>query len=133
MLPLPQVECQIRHYFVPGLYAREITLPAGTVITGAIHKTENLVELSKGRVRVITDEGTEEKVAPCKFIVKPGQKNGVLALEESVWTNYHHNPTNETDHEKLAELFTHSKASELLGGADNAQLLANGGKIEVLT
>lgn len=133
MLGLPQVECQIRHYFAPGLYAREITIEAGTVVTGAIHKTENLVCVSLGRLRVVTEDGAVEVSAGETFTCKQGMKNAVVALEKSRWTNFFHNPTNETDVDKLVEVFTHSKASDLLGGSTNKQLLANGGVQEQLT
>jgi hypothetical protein len=50
-------------------------------------------------------------------------KNAAYALEDSVWTNFF--PTEETDTDVLVELLTESKASELLGGKDNKQLIAN--------
>lgn len=122
MCNMPQVDCPVRHYFAPGMYAREITIPKGTVLTGAIHKTENLVVLSKGTLRLVTDTGTVDITAPHAMTCQPGAKNAALALEDAVWTNFF--PTTETDLEKLAELLTESKASELLGGASNKQLLA---------
>lgn len=124
MLTLPQAECPVRHYFAPGLYAREMTIPAGTVVTGAVHKTENLIVVSMGRLRIVTEDGTREVQAGDTLICKAGMKNAVVALEDSRWTNFLANPDNETDVDKLVEVFTHSKASELLGGADNPQLLA---------
>ena len=54
---------------------------------------------------------------------KPGAKNAALALEDSVWTNFF--ATEETDQDKLVELLTESKASDLLGGDTNQQLAAN--------
>jgi len=122
---VPQVDCPVREYFAPGVYAREITLPAGTVLVGAVHKVENLAILSKGRLILATDNGPIEISAPYTLTVKPGAKNAATALEDSVWTNFLPNPTNETDPEKLVEMFTESKACELLGGSQNAQLLAN--------
>lgn len=122
MLSVPQVDCPVRHYFAPGLYAREIRIPKGTVLTGAIHKTENLVVLSAGRLRLVTDDGTIEIAAPHTMTCKPGMKNAALALEDSVWTNFF--PTTETDTDKLVELLTESKASDLLGGSTNQQLAA---------
>lgn len=122
MYEMPQAECPVRHYFAPGMYAREITIPKGVTLVGAIHKTENLVVLSKGKLELVTEDGTRTVEAPCTLTVKAGAKNAALALEESVWTNFF--PTTETDLDKLAELLTHSKASELLGGAENKQLLA---------
>ena len=118
---VPQVDCPIRHYFAPGMYAREITIPKGTVLTGAVHKTENLVVLSKGSLRLVTNTGTVDITAPSTLTCLPGTKNAAYALEDSVWTNFF--PTTETDLEKLAELLTESKAEELLGGALNKQLL----------
>lgn len=122
---MPQVDCPVREYFAPGVYAREITLPAGTVLVGAVHKVENLAILSKGRLVLATDNGPIEISAPYTLTVKPGAKNAATALEDSVWTNFLPNPTNETDQEKLVEMFTESKACELLGGSENKQLLAN--------
>ena len=123
-LGVPQVDCPVQHYFAPGLFAREISIPAGTVVVGAMHKTQNIVIVSKGRLRMVTDGGVKEVCAGETFIVQPGVKNAVVAIEDSRWTNIMHNPGNETDIEVLAEVFTHSKACELLGGSQNKQLLA---------
>jgi hypothetical protein len=119
----PQVECPVRHYFIPGMYAREITIPAKTIITGAVHKQESIVVLSAGRMRLATEDGELEIRAPFTMTVMPGAKNLAVALEDCVWTNFF--ATDETDLDKLAELLTESKASELLGGRDNVQLLNN--------
>lgn len=132
MYALPQVDCPVRHYFAPGMYAREITISKGKTIVGAIHKTENLAILSKGKLELVTDAGTVTIEAPWTGTVKAGAKNAAIALEDSVWTNFLPNPDNETDTDKLVEVFTHSKASELLGGKDNPQLLANA-KLKELT
>jgi hypothetical protein len=121
----PQVDCPVREYFCPGIYAREMSIPAGTVLVGAVHKVENLAILSKGRLILATDSGPLEISAPHTLTVKPGAKNAATALEDSVWTNFLPNPTNETDQEKLVEMFTESKACELLGGSENRQLLEN--------
>lgn len=119
----PQVDCPTRWYFAPGMAAREIRIPAGTVLTGAVHKTENLAVLSAGRLRLVTETGTVEISAPHTLTVKPGQKNAAYAIKDAVWTNFF--PTDETDPDKLVELLTESKATELLGGPDNVQLIHN--------
>lgn len=128
MRVLPPADCPIRHYFAPGMYAREITIPKGVTLVGAIHKTENLVVLSKGKLQLVTEEGTVVVEAPATLTCKAGAKNAALALEDSVWTNFLPNPDNVTDTDKLVEVFTHSKASELLGGKDNPQALAYAAK-----
>ena len=124
MLGVVQVDCPVKHYFAPGMYAREMTIPAGTVVTGAVHKTENLIVVSLGRLQIVTEDGTREVVAGDTITCKAGMKNAVYALENSRWTNFLPNPTNETSTDRLTEMFTESKASELLGCADNKQLLA---------
>lgn len=123
LLEVPQVDCPIRHHFAPGVYAREITIPKGTVLVGAVHKRDNLVVLSSGRLRLVTDDGTIEISAPHTRICKAGAKNAAVALEDSVWTNFF--ATDETDTDKLVELLTESTADELIGGANNPQLIAN--------
>lgn len=125
MLALPQADCPVRHYFAPGLYAREMTIPKGVTVTGAVHKIEHLIVVSMGRLRVSTEGGWCDVAAGETITCKPGMKNAVFALEDSRWTNFLPNPDNLSDADKLTELFTESKACELLGGADNKQLLAN--------
>lgn len=115
LLTMPQVDCPVRNVFADGLYAREMTLPAGTVITGAVHKTEHITVISKGRVLVLRPEGPEEFAAPAIFISKPGVKNAVHALEDTVWTTFHPNADNEQSIDVLVERYTTSKNSDLLG------------------
>lgn len=123
LINTPQIDCPVRHHFAPGVYAREITIPKGTVLVGAVHKRDNLVVLSAGRLRLVTDDGTIEIAAPHTRMCKAGAKNAAVALEDSVWTNFF--ATDETDTDKLVELLTDSTADELLGGANNKQLAAN--------
>jgi hypothetical protein len=123
LLEVPQVDCPVRHHFAPGIYAREITIPKGTVLTGAVHKTQNLAVLSSGKLQLVTDDDTTIITAPHILTVMPGMKNAAYALEDSVWTNFF--PTEETNTDILVELLTESKATDLIGGSDNKQLVAN--------
>lgn len=124
MMGMPQAHCPVRHYFAPGLYAREMSIAAGVTVTGAIHKTENLIAVTMGRLLMVTEDGAKEVCAGDVLICPAGRKNAVTALEDSRWVNFMANPGNETDTDKLVEVFTESKASELLGGSDNPQLAA---------
>lgn len=125
MLALPQVDCPVRNYFAPGVYAREITIPAGVCLVGVEHKTDNLVVLSAGRLLLSTEAGPVEIEAPHTLMCKAGSKNAAVAIETAVWTNFFPNPDNETNVDKLVEVFTYAKASDLLGGTTNRQLSAN--------
>ena len=118
-----QVDCPVKHYFAPGVYAREITIPAGTALIGAMHKTQNLVILSKGKLRLATENGPITISAPHTLTVMPGKQNAAVALEDSVWTNFF--ATTETDLEKLVEILSESTADQIIGGAKNQQMLDN--------
>lgn len=92
--------CPVKHHFAPGAYGREMTLPAGLVVVGKIHKHAHINVISKGRVQVFTEQdGVLELAAPCTFVSHPGTKRVVHVLEETVWTTMH--VTDKTD---LAEI-----------------------------
>jgi hypothetical protein len=120
---LPQVECPVWHHFAPGLYARKMLIRKGTVLTGAVHKTEHLCIIS-GDIEVSTDDGMK-RITDAHAIIasKPGAKRAGYAHEDTYWTTVH--ATDETDLDKLVEELTESTAQELLGGAENKQLKAN--------
>ena len=122
MQGLPPAFLPIKHYFANGMYAREMTMPAGAIVTGAIHKTTHFCILSQGRVHVMSEDGIEELVAPAIIISQPGTKRAIHALEDTVWTNIH--ATNETDLDKLVEELTESTVDQLQGGGNNKQELA---------
>jgi hypothetical protein len=110
MLREPQVEIEPVHHFAQGLYAREITIKAGTLLTGKIHRTEHLNIISKGRIVVLTEDGMREVAAPFTMISRPGTKRVGFALEDTVWTTIH--ATTETDLAKLElELIAPTRAA----------------------
>lgn len=118
---LPQVDCPTRNHFAPGIYAREMLVPAGVTATGAVHKTEHMTILV-GHCVLTTEEGPKEFKGHHTIVSKPGIKRAIYAIADTYVTTIH--ATNETDEEKLVELLTESTKTELLGGPKNAQLLA---------
>ena len=98
-----QMELQPTHYFSKGIYARELFIPAGVILTGKIHKTEHINIISQGDISVLTEEGIQRIRAPFTMVVKPGIKRVGFTHEDTVWTTIH--ATEETDLDKLeAEL-----------------------------
>lgn len=89
MLELPQLEIKTTHHLAEGLYAREIFIPAGTLLTGKVHKCEHLNIVSKGRIKVWTEDGIKEVCAPFTMVSRPGTKRVGLALEDTIWTTIH--------------------------------------------
>ena len=101
MLQLPQVQCDVLHRFAPGLYIRELSLPAGTLVVGHHHRDEHLNVLLKGKVTLLNDDGTTSTLqGPMMFVAKPGRKVAYIE-EDMVWQNIY--ATTETDVEKLEE------------------------------
>lgn len=101
MRGLTQIDCPLKHHFAPGNYAREILLPAGSLVVGKIHKHAHINVISKGSVTVFTESGSLDLKAPATFVSEVGTKRAVLAHEDTVWTTIH--PTDETDLEKIEE------------------------------
>ncbi len=94
-----QVEIKPVHYFAKGLYAREIFIPKGVLLTGKIHRTEHLNIISKGDISVVTETGTKRIKAPFTMVSQPGTKRVGYAHEDTVWTTIHN--IDETDLEKI--------------------------------
>lgn len=89
----------MRHHFSKGIYAREMFIPAGTVLTGKIHRHEHLNIISAGDISVLTEEGPKRIVAPYTVVSPPGTKRLGYAHTDTVWTTIH--ATHETNLELL--------------------------------
>jgi hypothetical protein len=87
ILGCPQTETPTRHFFAPGLYAREMFIPAGTVLTGAVHKTEHLVQFD-GDITVLTDGGMQRLTGRHTFVSKPGIKRVGYAHADTWCTGF---------------------------------------------
>lgn len=109
MLQQPQASCPVTHHFGPGVYMREVRIPAGTLAIGHHQNFEHMNVMLKGRVTVLDDNGmATELVAPLTYVGKPGRKIGFIH-EDVVWLNIY--STTETDVEKLeATLITKSQS-----------------------
>ena len=113
----------VRHFFAPGVYARELTIPAGVLLTGKIHKTEHLNIISQGVIVVVSPEGRKIIEAPHTMVSKPGAKRVGYALEDTVWTTIH--VTEETDLDIIEEQViakTFEEVDALLGQDKKAML-----------
>ena len=91
----------IKHTFADGVYIRQMDMAKGTVVVGAIHKHLHVWFLLTGDVTVATEDTTEDYIAPCYVISKPGVKRVILANEDSIFVNIHKNPSNTKDLDKL--------------------------------
>lgn len=81
---------ELTHRFTPGLYIREIFVPAGTLVVTKIHKTEHPFVISQGRVSIWTETGGVERFqAPHCGITKPGTRRLIYHHEDTVLTTFH--------------------------------------------
>lgn len=109
LLDLPQVECPVVHHFGPGIYIREVTLPAGTLAIGHAQRFEHLNIMLTGAVAMVGDDGqTKVLRAPMIFVGKPGRKLGYV-LETCIWQNVY--ATDEQDIDKLESMFLDKSAT----------------------
>ena len=91
----------IKHYFMDGVYIREMTMKKGVAVIGAIHKHLHMCFLLTCRITVVNEEETIDHIAPCFIISKPGVKRVLYAHEDSMWFNTHKNPSNIKDVKQL--------------------------------
>lgn len=102
MLQMQQAPCPVSHHFGPGVYIRELTIPAGTIAVGHRQRFEHLNILLRGRIAMLSETGVVNVLtAPMIFVGQPGKKCG-QALEDVVWLNVF--STEERDIEKLEEM-----------------------------
>lgn len=123
MLKREQVVIPVKHFFSPGVYAREITIPADTVLTGRIHKYEQLNILSGGEMSVLTDDGMKRVSAPFTVVSPPGTKRIAYAHTECTWTTIL--ATEEKDPDAIEATFTVATEQEFIEFVQSQQLLGS--------
>mgnify|MGYP007100086479 CR=1 FL=1 len=93
---LALANCPVTHRFTPGLYIREIFMPAGSLIVSKIHLTEHPYMVMWGKVSVWTDdEGEVEIEAPFTGTTMAGTRRVLFCHTDVLWTTCHLNPDNE--------------------------------------
>lgn len=102
---LPKVPCPVSHFFAPGIYVREMLIPAGTIVIGQYHKDEHLCNLLSGIIVLYKEDQKPKKLmAQQTFISGPGHKIG-FALTDVKFQNCYPNPDNIRDQDLLKKLF----------------------------
>jgi hypothetical protein len=119
-LKKPQVELKVFHHFSKGVYARELHIPAGMEVTGAIHKHSNMNTLSMGSMLLVMEDGLYYVKAPYTVASPSGTKRAALSLTDCVWTTYF--GTDETDPEKILREFTTNDEQQYLAMSKNLTL-----------
>lgn len=94
----PVVDMPVIHKFTPGLYIREIFMPAGTMLTSKIHKTEHpYVVLEGSAVVYIPGQDVEYLDAGHNGITKANTRRALYIEEDCRWVTFH--PLSEKEEE----------------------------------
>lgn len=83
------VEMPLTHRFTDGMYIREIFMPAGSILTSKIHKTNHPFVVSKGKCIVYDGNKLETITAPHTGITEPNTRRLLYIEEDTIWTTFH--------------------------------------------
>lgn len=76
----------LNHYFIDGVYARELFIPKGTVIISKLHKLDRICIISKGDVTFTTEAGTQRVKGPYTAVFPSGSHLALYTHEDTLWT-----------------------------------------------
>lgn len=76
------------HHFNAGVYQRGMVIPAGVVVTGAVHLYDSLLTVVKGECLFVGEGEPVRAVAPFAVINGPGTKRAVYAVTDCVLIGY---------------------------------------------
>ena len=121
LLKFPQIAIEPAHHFAEGVYAREILIPAGALLTGKIHRTDTLNVVTKGEMSVWTQDGFRRVKAPCTFTSRAGLKRIGIAHTDTQWIAINANPDNCREIARLDEILLSETRAKTLAttGAQN--------------
>jgi hypothetical protein len=105
--------CPLKHHFSPGVYMREIFIPKGTILTGALHVKKHQVIMGYGKIAVFTEMYSKIFEGYNVFESMIGEKRVGIALEDTMWTTIHPNPNNYDDPELLKHSFAKWNKSDI--------------------
>lgn len=121
---LPRVEIPVLHDFCKGIYARTIVIPAGTVLTGAVHKDECFFLVRNGAILITTDKEPIKAETGFMSITKPDTKRAGFALVDTMITTFHSNPDELRDPQEIWDTFTIPGPDNLLEALAQKELEA---------
>lgn len=88
----PQIDCPVKHFFMPKLYIRTIIMKAGIVAISKIHNSYHPYRVIKGKYAVYNSEDNFLGVieAPYLGVTKPGARRVFQIIEDVTLRTYHH-------------------------------------------
>ena len=123
------VDCPLKHRITPGLYSREIQMPANILVVSQTHKKEHQFVVLDGVVSVWTEEnGWEILQAGHVGITKAGTRR-ILKMETAVrWITFHSTLLQTV--EEIEDDIIVKRVNQLLGGRLKENVLVEGDSIK---
>lgn len=84
---------ELRHFQVPGVYVRELFMPAGHVVIGKVHLQPHLL-MVLGHLEVYSPEGVARLEGYHWLEIKAGTQRTLYALSDTWLVTCHANPDN---------------------------------------
>lgn len=100
---LPSAVPEVKHIFQPGWYIRQMTMPAGQLFVGRIHRQGHLLKLIAGRAMWLRPDGRFIYDAPATVQTAPGSQVVAVSITEVVVQSLHVNPDDSRDIQQLEE------------------------------
>lgn len=120
---LPQTGTPVEHVFEPGVYVREMRIPAGTLFIGRAHRHGHLCQLVSGTMELIFPQHVATYSAPDFLNTLPGCHMVLHAVTDVVGRTIHPNPHESRDVEALeADIFESVEALAARGAAIQERL-----------
>ena len=88
----PQVDIPVTHRYSGGIYAREIIIPKGAMLTGRIYKEDHFDVMVSGDVTVTGCDGKKRLKGFHIFEGNRGKKRAGYAHEDTHWITFHSSP-----------------------------------------
>jgi len=121
MLQEEQVDCPVTHKFGPGIYIREVFLPAGAYVVGHHHNDEHLNIMLTGRLKFFGKDGKWEELEAPQTFTSPAGRKVAFVYEDTIWQNIY--ATDKKDGEEIEnQILTKSITWEESQKYNNLQL-----------
>lgn len=95
--------CPVEHIFEPGVYIRQMLIPAQVLFIGRPHTYGHRCELVSGKILLITEDAKTHLEAPAELWSRPGYMMCLYAKTDVVGRTYHPNPEERRDIEVMQD------------------------------
>lgn len=122
-----RVDCPNKHYFAPGVYVREMFIPAGTFIIGRVHKTSHINIMLQGEGKFIINGEIVDVKQGDIFNSDANVRKVCIATSDVRFLNVF--PVAHEDVEELEKELAHEEPEPTKEELEAFNEITNGGKL----